>query len=169
MTDQRSTDRVSAPEGDRMPSRSGGENQETATAAGNAALLGQITWLMMRSPVHRHLFLADLEWLVTPPLMLKQFRLFRREKVPVAFVSWALLTDEAERRMVNGVWRLQPGDWKAGDRLWVVDVVAPYGGLDAITEDLRARVFPDRIFKVLRPAPEGGRSLVEELKGVQVT
>ena len=169
MTDQRSTDRVSAPTGDRMPSRSGGENQETAAAAVNAALLGEITWLMMRSPVHRHLFLADLEWLVTPPLILKQSRLFRRDRVPVAFVSWGLLTDEVEQRVVNGVWRLQPGDWKAGDRLWVVDVVAPYGGLDAITEDLRKRVFPDRTFKVLRPASEGGRPFVEELRGVQVT
>ena len=124
---------------------------------------------MMRSPVHRHLFLADLEWLVAPPLKLKQFRLFRRDRVPVAFVSWGLLTDEVEQRVVNGVWRLQPGDWKAGDRLWVVDVVAPYGGLDAITEDLRKRVFPDRTFKVLRPASEGGRPFVEELRGVQVT
>jgi len=63
----------------------------------------------------------------------------------------------------------KPGDWNAGDRLWVVDVVAPYGGLDAITEDLRKRVFPDRTFKVICPAPEGGRPSVQELKGVQVT
>src|SRR2546427_12976995 len=102
MTDQRSTDRVSAPTGDRMPSRSGGETRGTAAAAVNAALLGEIAWLMMRSPVHRHLFLADLEWLVAPPLKLKQFRLFRRDRVPEGLVSWGLLTDAVEERGVDG-------------------------------------------------------------------
>jgi cytolysin-activating lysine-acyltransferase len=145
------------------------ENRSTAAAGvERASLLGEIAWLMMRSPVHRHLFLADLEWLVAPPLMLRQFRLYRRDKVPVAFVSWALLTEEAEQRVVNGAWRLQPGDWKAGDRLWVVDVVAPHGGLDAIIKDLRERVFPDRTFKLVRPAPESGRPSVEELRGMRV-
>ena len=169
MTSHRSTDQVSGPGADRRPSPSCAENQGMSVASGHAALFGEIAWLMMRSPVHRHLFLADLEWLVAPPLTLKQFRLFRRDRVPVAFVSWALLTGEAEQRVVNGGWRLQPGDWNAGDRLWVVDVVAPYGGLDAITDDLCKRVFPDRTFKVICPAPEGGRPSVQELKGVQVT
>src|SRR5438093_4875312 len=92
MTDQRPTDRVSAPAGDRMPSRSGGENQGTAAAAVNAALLGEIAWLMMRSPLHRHLFLAAREWLVAPPLQLKQLRLFRRARRRAAVGSWALVT-----------------------------------------------------------------------------
>src|SRR5437867_3940584 len=93
MTDQRSTDRVSAPEGDRMPSRSGGENQGTAAAAVNAALLGEIAWLMMRSPVHRHLFLADLVCRTSPRPNLELLRLCLGQRPPVAFVPGDLLTD----------------------------------------------------------------------------
>src|SRR5207245_3065285 len=69
------------------------------TRPDQASLLGQVAWLMMQSPVHRHLFLADLEYRVAPPLMLQQFRLYRRDNVPVAFVSWALLTEEVEKRV----------------------------------------------------------------------
>lgn len=167
MTDQRSTHHVPAARAS-VPSLEGEKRSAAATVIEPAGLLGEIVSLMIRSPAHRHLFLADLEWLVAPPLMLGQFRLYRRDKAPVAYVSWALLTEEAERRVINGAWRLTPGDWKAGDRVWVVDVVAPYGGLDAIMKDLRERVFPDRTFKVVRPAPEGGQPSVEELRGMRV-
>src|SRR5215472_8804565 len=43
----------------------------------NDAALGHAVWLMMNMPQYRHVFLADLEWLVLPPVMLGQYRLFR--------------------------------------------------------------------------------------------
>ena len=64
-------------------------------------LLGQAAWVMMRSGPHRHLFVGDLEWLLMPPIGLKQFRLWRRETMPVAFASWALLSDEVEARLIE--------------------------------------------------------------------
>ena len=138
------------------------------TRPDQASLLGQVAWLMMQSPVHRHLFLADLEYRVAPPLMLQQFRLYRRDNVPVAFVSWALLTEEVEKRVQSGAWRLQRADWRAGDRLWVVDLVAPHGGLDAVLKDLRENVFPDCVFKIVRMPVNSGAPTVEEVKGAKV-
>jgi len=138
------------------------------TRPDQASLLGQVAWLMMQSPVHRHLFLADLEYRVAPPLMLQQFRLYRRDNVPVAFVSWALLTEEVEKRVQSGAWRLQRADWRAGDRLWVVDLVAPHGGLDAVLKDLRENVFPDCVFKIVRLPVNSGGPTVDEVKGVKV-
>jgi RTX toxin acyltransferase family len=35
-------------------------------------------------------------------------------------------------------------DWKSGDRLWVVEVIAPFGGAEAMVQDLKAKVFPQR-------------------------
>ncbi len=39
-----------------------------------------------------------------------------------------------------GTSRMRPQDWKSGDRLWVVEVIAPFGGADEMVKDLRARV-----------------------------
>jgi hemolysin-activating ACP:hemolysin acyltransferase len=46
--------------------------------------------------------------------------------VPRAFVSWAYLSEEAETRFLRGD-RLTTQDWMSGDRLWLMDLVAPYG------------------------------------------
>jgi len=116
---------------------------------------------MMHSPMHRHLFLTDLEWLLLPPLLLKQFRVYRRDKVPFAYVSWALLTAEVEDHFRNGVRRLKPGDWNAGDRLWLIDFIAPFGGADAVVKDLREELFPEREIKTLRLAEDGSGVRVE--------
>ena len=130
-----------------------------------ASIMGQATWLMMNSPAHRHLFMTDLEWLLMPSLLHQQFRIFRRDNVPVAFVSWAWLTEDAEKRFLSGVRRLQPGDWKAGDRLWLIDLIAPFGGLDAVTKELREKVFPDAEMKVLRLDEEGKGTRIELWRG----
>ncbi len=66
-------------------------------------LLGQAAWVMMRSAPHRHLFVGDLEWLLLPPIACKQFRLWRRDNMPVAFASWALLSDEVEARLIESL------------------------------------------------------------------
>jgi RTX toxin acyltransferase family len=42
-------------------------------------VLGEITWLMTQSPRHRSIPLGDLEWLLMPAILLKQFRIFGRK------------------------------------------------------------------------------------------
>lgn len=69
-----------------------------------------MAWLMTHSTGHKHLFLADLEWLVLPPVMARQFRLFKNKSRPFAFASWALLNEESEKRLLAGQPRLRPGD-----------------------------------------------------------
>src|SRR3989442_14455807 len=102
------------------------------TRPDQASLLGQVAWLMMQSPVHRHLFLADLEYRVAPPLLLQQFRLHRRDNVPLSFVSWPLLTEEVEKRFQTGAWRRQHDDLRYRDRFLLDDLGAPHGGLEVV-------------------------------------
>lgn len=47
-----------------QPEDGSGSRQEKPTAGQSpfASLLGDVAWLMVRSPAHRHLFLADLIW-----------------------------------------------------------------------------------------------------------
>lgn len=123
--------------------------------SGPAEVLGDVVWLMTHSANHKHLFIADLEWLVMPPVMLRQFRLVRGKDKPQAFVTWALLNEEAEQRLVAGHTRLKPSDWNSGDRAWIVDLIAPFGGQEAVLKEIKQRLFADKPLKLLQPSKDG--------------
>ncbi|MDF1792299.1 MAG: toxin-activating lysine-acyltransferase [Thalassobaculaceae bacterium] len=123
-------------------------------------LLGQIVSLMGQSPTHRHIFLSDLEWLVLPPLTKRQVRIWRRRTergaAPVVYASWAMVTEEVEKRLLQGQNRLRPNEWDGGDIPWLIDLVAPYGGGDAALNELVDQTFGGRAIKALVPTPGGG-------------
>jgi cytolysin-activating lysine-acyltransferase len=96
-----------------------------------AAVLGEIVWLMSQSPEHKQYLIADLEWLVMPPVLLRQFRLFYHEGRPAAVVLWARVSEEAEARLQAGAPTLRPADWRSGERFRVVRTIAPFGGGEA--------------------------------------
>ena len=119
-------------------------------------MLGEIVWLMSASPVHKGFFISDLEWLVMTPVMLQQFRMYYQNAAPgeggqrpIGVVLWGRVSQEVEESLQRGTTRLRPQDWKSGDRLWVVEVIAPFGGQDAMVADLKAKVFPGEPLKVL--------------------
>lgn len=103
-------------------------------------VMGQVCTLMAVSPGHKHLALADLEWLVMPAISSRQFRLFRANGQPIGFISWAFLDDEAELRLRRPRPYLRPADWRSGPKCWLVDIVAPFGHAEAILTELRERV-----------------------------
>jgi cytolysin-activating lysine-acyltransferase len=80
---------------------------------------------MSQSPIHKQFYISDLEWFVMTPVLLQQFRIFYAQDRPVGVLLWAFASDEVEARLVQGVTRLRPQDWKSGDRLWVVEAIAP--------------------------------------------
>lgn len=127
-----------------------------------SGLLGAAVWLMLSSGAHKHLFVTDFEWLVVPPILAKQFRLFRRNNVPVGFISWALLDDEVEARIINGSVKLAPNEWTIGKKFWIIDVIAPFGGGDDMLKDLKKNVFKDEVVKYIQADEDGRR--VELLK-----
>ena len=53
--------------------------------------------------------------------------------------------------------RLAPQDWKSGEKLWLVDIVAPYGGHDVMIKDLKEKVFPEQEVRYLGVGPEGAQ------------
>lgn len=111
-------------------------------------VLGEVTWLLSQSPAHRHLFISDLEWLVMPPLLLEQFRLFAGpDGRPAALALWAQLTPECVQRLEAGSGRLQPQDWNAGSEPWLVELIAPFGGEAEALADCHRTVFNGRPFR----------------------
>lgn len=89
---------------------------------------GDMAFLAFRSPRHARMPVAQLRSYLEPPLLLGQFRLFRFDGVARGMYTWGHLGPEAERRLITGQ-QLMPEDWNSGDRLWIVDIMAPYKGM----------------------------------------
>lgn len=90
-------------------------------------LLGEITWLMTQSPRHKSIPLGDLEWLVMPAILLKQFRMFYKGEQPVGVAVWALVDDLVAKRIDAGEKCLTAVEWRSGANMRILDVIAPFG------------------------------------------
>jgi cytolysin-activating lysine-acyltransferase len=91
-------------------------------------VLGEITWLMTQSPRHKAIPLGDLEWLLMPAILLRQFRIFYNGQQPVGVALWALVDETVAKRIDAGDNRLSAAEWKSGNLLRTIDIVAPFGG-----------------------------------------
>jgi cytolysin-activating lysine-acyltransferase len=154
-------------------SETGNKTQRTADAepkraAHSAAdILGTIVSLLMGSPAHRFFFLADLDWMIAPALAAKQFRIFHAGKLPIGFAAWATVSEEVEKEMLAGTQRLRPADWKSGDRLWLIDLVAPVAAskpkvIEGLLGELLRGPFEGKKFKMRITDPKTGRRRVAE-------
>lgn len=160
-----------------------GKNAMDAAKTGAAAsvkptvshMLGEVAWLLSQSPGHKHFAIADLEWMVMPPILLEQFRVFHGDEHPLGFALWAYLSEDAEARLTatvdaGGGARLRPDDWKSGDRLWLVELVAPFATAEnklteAMVADLIQNVFGEKAFKFHSLDPATGKREVREIGG----
>lgn len=101
-----------------------------------AQVLGEITWLMTQSPRHKAIPLGDLEWLVMPAILLRQFRIFYKGEQPVGVALWALVDDLVAKRIDANDKRLTAVEWKSGAAMRIIELVAPFGG----EAEMRAQV-----------------------------
>lgn len=118
--------------------------------------VGPVLLLYMQSAHRRYHFIADLEWLLMPPLVSGQCKLYMKEEYPTSFISWAFLNEEAEKRILQNGGKLRQEDWNCGDRLWIIDIVAPFGGVENMLHDLQLNEFPGRVICLAAPDPKTG-------------
>lgn len=127
-----------------------------------AGVLGEITWVLSQQRTHRYMFIADLEWLVMPPVLAGQYRIFRSKEGPIGVALWAYLSEKAEKRIAEGLGRIAPAEWRSGDSLWIIDLIAPFGGEDKMIDEMKKSVFKGQSFKYHKVTPDGQRKIVEE-------
>ena len=140
----------------------------TSTARLTAsAVFGEVVGLMMSMPAYRHVFLTDLDWMILPPLMLGQYKLYRDKDRPVAFAAWGKLSAEAEARLQEANPRLAPKDWNSGDRIWLINVFAPGSNADVVVADLAKTVFAETTFHMHKTTMTGRVS--EVVHGAKIT
>lgn len=97
-------------------------------------MLGEMTWLLTQSPLHRALAIGDLEWLVMPALIHQQFYVFRDGDQPVGLALWAKCGPAAAAKLEGGMVepenRLTLEEWTNGDQIWLVDLIAPFANVE---------------------------------------
>ena len=121
------------------------------------ANFGGAVALFMRSPAHKHYTLADLEWLLIPPLRLNQFvaaevKLPAGQAVPAALVLWARVSAEVDARLSatpSYPIRLHPNEWQSGDVFWIIDAVGERNSVQQCIEMLVKTVFQEKQFRML--------------------
>ena len=161
----------------KKPSRKNGDSAEddgptldaadakkrAAAAKRVAASFGEIVTLLMRSRVHKHLTLTDLEWLVVPALTTGQLAIADAQSkdtghvTPAAAVLWALVSPEVDRRLFKqgDQVQLKAKEWQSGDIPWIMMAL----GDRTITGNLLKRVtktiFKGRSPKMRTRGPDG--------------
>lgn len=126
-------------------------------------ILGPALWLYAKDPVKKFMFLGDTDWAVLPPVVLDQCRLYTKNGLPYAFVTWALVNDQVDARLRSGQPKIAPHEWKCGEHVWIIDAVAPFGQLDETLDELRQTAFAGRkVNALLSDASQPGATTLRE-------
>ena len=154
---------------------SSGQQASGEAAAGAAPrtvshMLGEMTWLLTQSPLHKAFSIADLEWLVMPALIHQQFYMFRDGDQPVGLAMWAKCTPAAvaklDRGMIEPENRLTLEEWASGDQVWLVDLIAPFATTEnkqreIMIADLISKPLKGVEFKFHQTDPASGKRTVQ--------
>jgi cytolysin-activating lysine-acyltransferase len=100
-------------------------------------LFGAVLDLTLSSPLHAKWAIEDCYRLFGPPLKLGQCVVLQEEGEIVAFATYAKLSEEASEAFTHSTRLLRPSDWTSGDKIWLVDCIAPWGHAKVVTKLLR--------------------------------
>ncbi|MHB1098191.1 MAG: toxin-activating lysine-acyltransferase [Burkholderiales bacterium] len=134
--------------------------QEAKAALKKLPILGPVFWLYARDERRKFTFIADQDWLLMPPVVLDQCKLYMKDEMPWVFVTWALVSDDIDARLRSMVPKIAPHEWKSGEHVWLIDIVAPFGQSDEMVKELCMTQFPGRKVSALIPDPQQGNRLV---------
>ncbi len=160
-----------------------------------SASFGEMVTLLMKSPHYRHYSLADLEWLLIPPLMTNQFLVVEAQvkppandkdaegeepgektlpagvRIPVGLALWAKVSPEVDAKLSQNLEapvKLRPDEWRSGEINWLIEVIGDQQIMAGLYNKLKADVFKGQKFKV-RAQDKEGKRLVQEVSGQDVS
>ncbi len=96
--------------------------------------LGLVSWLATMSKEHRELPISHIDRKILPAILFKQFKIIRKEKMPVAFLAWATVSDEVKARLGDPEAQLELAEWRSGPHVLIVECIAPFGGADTVKQ-----------------------------------
>lgn len=117
---------------------------------GETEAFGAATWLWMHADTRRELPLQWLSALLLPAIEHRQFLIASSERHPVFYLSWASFNEDAERRYLQGPPQaIAAADWISGDRLWLIDWIAPFGHSAELARLLARQLFANQWARTL--------------------
>jgi cytolysin-activating lysine-acyltransferase len=128
-------------------------------------VFGELTWLVTQSARHAAFRASDLAWLLMPPIMARQFHIFRDGARPVGAALWAYPPQAAAGRLAQATLSphnpLAAEEWTGGQDLWLVELVAPFATgenrqIELMLADLMTGPFKGKPFRMLRIDPVTG-------------
>ncbi|MGF1701288.1 toxin-activating lysine-acyltransferase [Photobacterium makurazakiensis] len=99
-------------------------------------LIGEITWLLLHSPLHKAYPLSTLEERFIHACLLGQCQVFYDQSGPIGLVTWAKVSSKWHERMLDSDTWPPVHEWDKGDYLWFMDFVAPFGHCTRIRREL---------------------------------
>jgi len=139
------------------------ELEQARAGLAKLPILGPALWLYARDATRKYIFLGDVDWLVLPPVILDQCRLYTKNGIPFAFFTWAAVSDSVDARLRSGIPKIAPHEWKSGPHVWLIDMVAPFGQADEMLAELLRNVLRGKAVRALLPDPQqGGKLAVRE-------
>jgi cytolysin-activating lysine-acyltransferase len=179
MVDQRDNKAKAAKGGNGEGARAGAAARARRPAEARQARFGQsfsqVIAVLMRDQNFRNMRIADLEWLVLPPIMAGQFRLAHMPApprpgeppkpadkggvlVPVAVALWARVSPQIDKGLSENLdkpIRLRTNQWASGDKIWLMAVAGERRAIPKFLEQLKEKEFKGQEVKMRANAGDG--------------
>lgn len=136
----------------------------TATADARAATFGRVLALMMASPRHSTMTLAEANASIAPPLALGQIAMMGAKAVdggPVALAAaawWAYVSPEVDQRLTASRephMKLLPNEWNSGDQPWIIEALGEQRLVSELIKTLAEKHFIGKPAKLRAVLPDG--------------
>ena len=67
---------------------------------------------------------------------MQSFKVYLKDKQPVAFLSWSMTSDAVKARIEGGDKTMELTDWRSGPHRVVVECVSPFGAAEVFVKNL---------------------------------
>ena len=105
--------------------------------------LGNAFELLAYSDLHKDYSIEYIHREIYFPASLKQMHVYYdNNELPVGFITWASINSVVEANIANKYIGLSIKEWNCGERLFINDLVCPWGGSHFIVNDIKNRLFP---------------------------
>jgi hemolysin-activating ACP:hemolysin acyltransferase len=133
-------------------------------ADARAAAFGRIVALLMASPRHSGMTLADAQSFLTPAIAHGQLAILgtqQGEDGPTALAAaawWAMVSPEVDQRLTqshDAHLTLDAADWHSGDQPWIIETIGDTKVVNELMRRLAERTFTGKPAKLRARLPDG--------------
>ena len=119
--------------------------QQSQPSAVLTSQIGMAISLIFDCANYRQLRVASVGAWLRPPIHLRQICFFHDNiGYPIGYITWAYLAPDVEERMIaNSNFFLHTSEWNEGERLWIIDFVAPRKMVSEIVSYIRRNMFKE--------------------------